>query len=281
MAKNLLSKFNKIINDKRPGGMKTRIIRNATSAFRGLPDAIIIGAQKSGTTSLFRYLEQHVQIAGSEPKEVHYFDNHYDLGTLWYRSHFPYKTDSILLESSPYYLCYPHAAKRIYDLLPNVKLIAILRNPTDRAISHYFHQVRAGAEKLPILEAFTKEEDRIQSLWEKILADESYTDSTHQRFSYKQRGIYIEQLNRYWKYFDPENLLVLNSDNFFADPQKTLTNVFDFLEVKPNVETIDFKTHTKGSNKEEVPAEVYDYLNEFFKPYNEQLYQHLGEDFSW
>lgn len=269
-----------IINDKSTG-RKKRIFRYATSMFRGLPNIIIIGAQKAGTTSLFRYLEQHPQIIGSQPKEVHFFDNNFDLGPLWYRSHFPYRSNQLLLEASPYYLCYPYCAQRIYELVPNIKLIALLRNPTERAISHYFHQVRVGAEKLPIFEAISNEEERIGASWEKILTNETYTDRAHQRFSYKQRGMYLEQLERYWKYFDPKNFLILNSDRFFSDPEGTLTEIFNFLDVPPVVEKINFKRHTIGSNKKEVPAEVYDYLNEFFKPYNRKLYQHLGEDFGW
>ena len=118
----------------------------------GLPDFIIIGAQKSGTTSLYRFIVKHPAIAPATKKEVHYFSIWYKFGELWYRSHFPtnlsrynfYKrTNQKLLsgEASPVYLFYPVVPGRMKELLPDVKLIVILRNPVDRAYSHYHHSL--------------------------------------------------------------------------------------------------------------------------------------------
>ena len=260
---------------------KDRVVRTVTSIFRQLPNIIIIGAQKSGTTSLFNYLEQHPQIVGSKPKEVHYFDINYEYGTLWYRSHFPLKSNSLALEASPYYICHPHAPKRIYNLLPNVRLIAILRNPVERAISHYFHQVRTRSEKLPIFDALKYEEVRLKTSWKNMVADEMYNNRNHQRFSYKQRGVYIEQLERFWKFFDSRNLFIINSEKLFTEPFNTLNEIFSFLEVDSNVKDIDLKKYTVGVNRKKVSREVYDYLTEYFKPFNERLYERIGEDFGW
>ena len=124
---------------------------------RPLPDFLVIGAQKSGTTSFFHYIAQHPKIFDHKAKELHFFDLHYGRGAAWYRSQFPLlasvKKDSLVGEATPYYLCHPHAPKRIHGLVPDVKLIVLLRDPVDRAISHYFHEVKKGRETLSIDEA--------------------------------------------------------------------------------------------------------------------------------
>ncbi|MBU0638918.1 MAG: sulfotransferase domain-containing protein, partial [Planctomycetes bacterium] len=144
-----------------------------------MPDLLIIGAQKAGTTSLHRYLCRHPNVLGPWSKEVHYFDIQYDKGTTWYRTHFPswpYKClkdirrgrRSLAFETSPYYLFHPCVPERVHKLLPNVKLIAILRDPVGRAYSHYHHELRLGYETLPLEEALAKEEERLAGEADKI-----------------------------------------------------------------------------------------------------------------
>ena len=255
--------------------------RYATSLVRSLPDVIIIGAQKSGTTSIFKYLSQHPNIEVGAPKEVHYFDNYYQYGDLWYRSHFPIKSSSCVLEASPNYLFFPYAAQRIHQLMPKVKLVAILRNPTERAISHYYHQVRGNAEKLPLLEALQAEEERISPLLQNLIEDETAISRDLRRYSYKKRGIYIDQLEVYWKYFDPKNLLILNYEEFCQQPEKVLEKIYSFVGVEPNNSELDMSRYNVGANKKEASPEVYQYLDEFFKPHNERLYSRLNQDFGW
>ncbi|MCI5147305.1 MAG: sulfotransferase, partial [Candidatus Electrothrix sp. AR3] len=111
-----------------------------TARLRPLPNFLVIGAQKSGTTSLFHYICQHPQVFENKSKEIHFFDHNYHCGANWYRSHFPLAgklmRNRCLGEATPYYLCHPHAPSHIFDLLPRVKIIAILRDPVERAISH-------------------------------------------------------------------------------------------------------------------------------------------------
>ena len=118
------------------------------------PNFLIIGAQRCGTTSLYNYLIQHPQIVPSSKKEVHFFDLNFHLGQSWYEKHFPEVSDNILTgEASPYYIFHPLCPKRIFDYDPSVKLIVILRNPIDRAYSHYRHIVRLGHEPLKFEDA--------------------------------------------------------------------------------------------------------------------------------
>ena len=102
-----------------------------------------------------------------------------------------------------------------------------------------------------------------------------------QQFSYKPRGRYLEQLERYWEYFDPEQLLILNSERLFTDPHQTLGEIFEFIGVTPEVADLDLKKYTVGVNRRKVPDELYAYLDDYFKPHNQRLYQRLGQDFGW
>ena len=183
-----------------------------TARFRGLPDFIIIGAMKSGTSTLFDWLLQHPEIIGSHKKEVHFFDRHYREGERWYRAHFPYacnvRQGSVTGEASPFYLLGPPIAGRIHTLIPDVRLIAILRNPVDRAISHYFHSTRSGKESLPIMEALAVEDARTASAWDRALQGDCRFDRQLTWFSYQKRGLYLEQLQRYWQVFRKENIYI-------------------------------------------------------------------------
>jgi hypothetical protein len=236
---------------------------------------------KSGTSSLYSYLAQHPQILPSSKKEVHFFDNNFQRGEQWYRAHFPLKQQIsagfITGEASPLYLFNPIVANRIYELIPKVKLIAVLRNPTERAISHYFHEVRKNRENLPIMEALQAEETRLA----RVLQCREFDDFPYIHFSYKKRGIYIEQLQEFWQYFSKEQLLCLRSETLFEELQRTLREVFAFLEVDETFEVKDTKPRNVGRNREEVAPEVYEYLNDFFSSYNQELYQNLGQDFGW
>src|SRR5215208_8528317 len=120
----------------------------ATAKLRPLPDFLILGAQKAGTTALYAYLRWHPQITGPSFKEVSFFDRHYARGERWYRAHLPMRRSSIVGEASPSYLFHPLAPERVAQMLPNARLVALLRNPVDRAFSHYQHEVALGREPL-------------------------------------------------------------------------------------------------------------------------------------
>lgn len=262
--------------------------RRATWRYRVLPDFILIGAQKCGTTSLFHYLGQHLQLAPSFGKEVHFFDGGLDprvdnfaKGQAWYRAHFPLKkhmsAQNKTFEASPFYIFNPQAPKRIADLTPEVKLIAVLRNPTERAISHYFHEKRKQRDPLPIFEALLEEERRLDS----VLQNEDYKHRVFIHHSYKSRGLYRKQLERYLEHFPPSQMLVLNSEKLFTEPDETLKRVFTFVGVDPGFMVKDLKPRNVASNRSQVEPEVYEYLTSYFRPHNQALYDLLGENFGW
>ncbi len=273
---------------KRSARDLVREYRQATWEKRALPDFIIIGAQKGGTSSLYNYLGQHPQIIPSYKKEVHYFDSGispsidtFAKGTKWYASHFPLRknvsADTKTFEASPLYLFNPVAAKRISKLLPDVKIIALLRNPTERAISQFFHEARLNRELLPMKVAFETELSRIQP----AIDARDYKNDDFICHSYKSRGLYKEQLERYSDYFPKEHMLVLQSELFFLDPSRVLKQVFKFVGVDQDYKIKDLKPRNVASNRSKIPPEIYEDLNAFFSTHNEALYKFIGETYDW
>lgn len=256
--------------------------RLLTAPLRRLPDFIIIGAMKAGTSSLYSYLAQHPGIKPSLVKEIHYFNRYYQERSLaWYRSFFPLRDGGTWLtgEATPAYLHYPRTAERIHALVPQVRLIVLLRNPVDRAISHYYHMVRQGRETLPLMEALKQEEERLDGEQEKMETEKNYFSTAYGWYSYKKRGKYAEQLKRYWKYFDPSQILVLKSEDFFSQPDQTLHNTFAFLGRDPSFLCSDLTPSNVGGYNDRIPAEVYQYLNDYFADDNEELRELTG--LSW
>jgi hypothetical protein len=206
----------------------------ATAGVRPLPDFLILGAQKAGTTALYAYLRWHPQITGPSFKEVSFFDRHYARGERWYRAHLPARRrDRIVGEASPSYLFHPLAPERVAQLLPDARLIALLRNPVDRAFSHYQHEVALGREPLAFEEAIDREGERMQGEVEHMLRDPEYFSEAWWNYTYLARGRYAEQLERWFESFPRERLLVLLTDELGADPAGTHRRVLEFLGVEP------------------------------------------------
>ena len=240
-------------------------------------DFIIIGAQRCGTTSMYQSIISHPEITFASRKELHFFDLNFKKGLDYYRSQF--KDGTLRGEASPYYIFHPHVPKRIAQFIPKIKLIVMLRNPIDRAYSHYHHQVSMGIEKLSFEDALKAEEKRLAGEYEKILKSESYYSFNHQNFSYLSRGIYVDQLKKWRKFFDQEQILVIKSEDFFADPHKILNEVFDFQGLS-KYNQIENK-HYNMKNYKSMNNETRKNLIEYFKPHNEKLYNFLGRDFNW
>lgn len=215
-----------------------------------MPNFLIIGAHKAGTTSLYRYLDQHPQIFMSALKEPHFFSflNHplnfndpgFNPATLRsvstiedYQSLFLEAGDAIAVgEASPSYLYMPQAASNIFHYLPEVKLIAILRNPADRAYSNFLHcRARKYHEPLEdFAEALKAEAARIVDNWSPL-------------WHYKQMGFYYEQLRRYYQLFPKEQIQIFLYDDFQTDPSAMLRKIFLFLQVSPEFESDLTKRH--------------------------------------
>lgn len=262
-----------------------------TARFRLLPDFLIIGAQRAGTTSLYRYLVQHPAVLPVVlTKGVHYFDTAFEKGVLWYRAHFPLEAHAALLarrlgvavktgEGSPYYVFHPLAAERIARTVPDVKLILLLRDPVERAYSHYQHEVARGFEHLPLREALEAEEERLAGERERMMTDPQYQSFAYQHHSYVARGRYLEQILRWRELFPREQLLILISEEFFADPAATMARVLAFLDLPP-WRPPAFARFNAGRYPPMEEA-VRRHLEHLFRGPNEELARYLGRSLPW
>lgn len=212
-----------------------------------LPNFIVPGAQKSGTTALRIYLAQHPDIYVAS-KEIHFFDDdrNFSNGREWYEKFFEnWNGEKAIGEKTPEYLYDEKVPERIYKVLPNVKLIFVLRNPVDRAYSHYWHNIRSGLETLGFEKAIEKEEERIKDPKLKKI------------YSYKDRGKYVLQIKRYEKFFPKSNMLFLLAEDLKYDRENTLQKILKFLDVEYDFEFKDLKEkHVGGIPKSKFLARL-------------------------
>lgn len=233
-----------------------------------LPDFLVIGAMKAGTTFLFAALAAHPHVIRSRRREIHFFGSRFRRGESWYRTHFPTGFElrryrAITGEGSTSYLANPDSPVRIRSLLPAVRMVALLRDPVDRAISNYFHEQRTGRETLPIADAFA-------------------ASGRPGHLAYQRRGLYAEQLARYYELFPRDQLLVLKSETLFAEPKRVIDRVYQFLDLDPSLCARDYTPRNLGGyDPGQVPASVYEELTGFYAPHNERLYEMVGEDWGW
>lgn len=258
------------------------MIRGQTAPDRErLPSFIIPGAMKAGTTSLFGYLSGHPQLAASREKEVHYFDVNFHRGARWYAGQFPRPRRGadgrprLSFESSPYYLFEPRVPARVHALLPDVKLVMLVRDPVDRAFSHYHNNRRLGRERLSFEEAIDAEEERLAGEEERMLADPGYVSLVHKRFSYLARGLYAEQLLRWRRFFAAEQMLVVDAGRLFADPRVVVAEVVSFLGLDPWTPT-DCPPLNEGRHGDSMQPQTRTRLEAFFAPHEQRLVDLIG-----
>jgi hypothetical protein len=255
---------------------------------RALPDFVIAGAQRAGTTSLYRYLLEHPRVAWPRfVKGVHYFDVDYARAPRWYRSHFPLERNlrrddparrRVTGEASPYYLFHPHVPQRLAETVPDVRVIAILRDPVARALSHYAHERARGFEPLDLADALDVEERRLTGE-ERRLADPAYRSFSHQHHSYVARGRYIAQLDRYREVLPSQQLLVLDADDLLTDTQHVFDRVCRFLGIGQH--TLDTPRRFNARPKASVRGPVRSRLVAAFRDDVEGVAELLGHRPSW
>ena len=261
--------------------------RSFTSPWRRNPDFIIIGVQKGGTTSLYRYLCEHPDIIPALKKEVHYYDKKIHLGSFWYKKHFPLKyihSNKICGEASPYYFFHPLAAQRINRDLPDVKLILLLRHPVERAYSHFQMAVRKKHEySSDFLLAIKQERGKIEIEKNRIINNPEYISWMHPRFSYIERGKYFEQLVQWFKFFKREQILILKSENLFSRTNFELEKVHQFLGIR-HIPLKKIEAFSKGLYqplKNVLSEKEYGKLKILFRDDVKLLSKELGNEFEW
>ncbi len=260
----------------------------STARFRVLPQFLIVGGQRCGTTSLYKYLAQHPGVAAPPlGKGAHYFDTNFAKGERWYRGHFPTRLvltggprePRITGEGSPYYLFHPCVPARARAVVPDAKIIAMLRDPVARAYSHYWHEVARGFEALSFDQAIDLEGERLAGEDERLRTVSNYESFGHQHWSYLARGRYAEQLEAWYASFPKEQVLVISSKDFFANTDAVYSRILEFLDLPPN----RLPRYETYNPHEYLPmrTELRQQLACHFAGPNTDLYRLLGKDFGW
>jgi hypothetical protein len=260
-----------------------------------LPDFAVIGTMKGGTSFFYHLLSQHPLVQTAAAKELHFFDAHFDLGVEWYRRCFPAPRledgrRTITGEATPY-MSHRLAPERMAKVVPEARLIALLRNPVERAYSHYHHQAaKSRLENRTFEEAIgLKGTGETRQAWQ--LGEEGETPGRENRAGgldedsgYLSRGVYVDQLLRWSELFGKEQILVLKSEDFFEHQWANLKTAFEFLglpEWESEASKVISRKRNKGSYEEEMNPATRRRLEEYFEPHNRRLYGYLGVDFGW
>ncbi len=250
--------------------------------FRKKCSAFIIGAQKAGTTELFSILSLHPDIVPSINKEVHFFSSEYkyaNYGLQWYKKQFPYIpiwSSKILMEATPSYMFSPLAIERIKTYNPNSKIIILLRDPVKRAFS---------AWNMFNKEFRKKDRDKLlldERSFDKAIHDEVNDPNKENKRYYLSKGHYSDQLEIVFKYFDPENVLIIQSERFWYNRSNYLNKICNFLNISPyTFKLVETKHQGKGNYSESMSKEIEKELIEYYAPYNRKLFQLLNTEFDW
>ncbi|MDX5449056.1 MAG: sulfotransferase domain-containing protein [Bacteroidota bacterium] len=232
---------------------------------------------------MFDHISQHPKVLPSSRKEVQFFGTRYRNGWNWYRSHFPLSlgTKGFLTgESTPYYLFHPMAPSLIASRMKDLRIIVMLRNPVERAYSHFKMQQRNGVETFrSFQEAIDAEDERIRSHMDKVSIDPYYYSEDHLRFAYLHRGLYGQQLERWFSFFPRENFHFIKSEDFFQDPQKALFGVQDFLDLD-RMDPGTLKPKNQGNYSISDFTLPEDWRDRYFEDMK-KLKSLTGIDFNW
>ncbi len=238
------------------------------------PNFIIIGSQRCGTTSLYTYLAQHPQILTPIKKEMDFFSWHFDRGIDWYLAHFPpmpVGEQFLTGEASPSYFDSLEAPERLYSAFPEVKLVVLLRNPVDRAISQFYRLTELNWEVRSFDRAISDEIARLAQNPAYIIGEEPG--------NYLARGRYIEFIKNWLNFFPKEQLLVLRSEDFYAGTATTVKQVLEFLDL-PEYQLPEYQNANPGSYQP-ISDSMRDRLSDYFRPYNQELEDYLRRKFDW
>lgn len=263
-----------------------------TAGARVLPDFIVIGGQRCGTTSLFRALNQHPQmVRPTFNKGINYFDVHHDRGFDWYRGHFPTRlvasrrnsvadAEPIAYEASGYYMFHPAAMDRIADELPDVRLVVMLRDPVERAFSAWKHERARDFETENFIDALALEEERLDGEIERMLAEPGYQSYSHRHHAYRRRGEYGDLLADVVDRIGRSRLHVMFSESFFSEPEREFERLCEFLGATSPPANVSHERHNARPS-DDMPDEARARLVAHFEPLDQRLEDVIGERPPW
>ena len=270
---------------------ESRRFRHATSRLRLLPSFLIIGAQQAGTESLFAALRRHPNVVapytshqGVRPREPHFFDRNFSYGVGWYRSCFPLMKgrllrrlrgrDLIAGEATPTYLAHPDVPARVAATVPGVVLIALLRDPVERAYWHYEWMRRIGLEPLSLADALHAEDERMA-----VEEQGDFRPGVPGQYAYVGRGLYADQIERWLAFFPRERFLAISAEDYATRPREVYPEVLDFLELEPRLPRRFQSANWMGTAQIDPTVRVR--LEERFAEPNARLRRLLGQEFAW
>jgi hypothetical protein len=258
-------------------------VPEATPEMRAIsaPDFVIVGTQRGGTTSLHAYLRAHPDIVTPAKKEIHFLTDRFERGAAWYIGQFPafVPENTLVGEATPYALFHPLAPQRLFHVSPGARIIVLLRNPVDRAYSHYLHEHARGHETLAFEDAIAVEPERLRGLEDRLATGELLVSDVHKRASYIERGRYARQLERWFSVFPRDQLLILRSEDLYANPVQVTRQVTDFLGIAP-LEIEAFSAHNATSGPP-MQATTREMLERQFAEDNAHLTALLSWDAAW
>ena len=254
-----------------------------TSPFRTIPNFIVIGVKRCGTTTLYEQLSEHPCIEKSAHDNLGFFNNNFELGMNWYKSHFVtnFRKKEIERKYGKFatydvtssYIQKKKTAQNIFKTLPNVKLILILRNPTDRAYSEYNQNIIDENESRDFTELIKQEINEIQNMENENL------EFSSNKINLVKKGIYIKQILPWMDIFPKKQILIISTEEFDKNTTETYNKIFRFLEL-PKYEIKNERRYRKG-NYEKMKEETRKMLNNFYQKYNEELFQKIEKKFDW
>lgn len=260
------------------------------------PDFLVVGTKRGGTTSLFNYLCSHPGVLGMFPrprekKSTDYFFTEYQRGPRWYRSHFHTEQLRALMarrlgyrplggEASPYYIWDPRIAERVATTAPGVRAIMLVRDPVERAWSHYRERVHNGVEPLSFDDALDAEEDRTSGELDRMMADPGYHSTAYDWYSYRARGVYLPQIQNWLQHFPASQLLVLRSEDLYDDVPGTVDRVAAFLDL-PTAPLPTTRAYNAVDGRSGMSDSARAALSDFYAEPNGALTEFLGRDLGW
>ena len=258
----------------------------ATAGLRPPPDFLLIGTKRGGTTSLGRYLFAHPRVVPlfprrATPKGVRYVDEHPERSERWYRSHFAtvvvrgpaVHPRKLAGEATANYLFHPEGAARTHAVAPDARILALVRDPVERAWSHWRERSRRGVETLAFEDALEAEEARLAEAF-------AAGGTAAGNVAYRAQGRYADLLPAWFDRFGRDRVLVLVSEEFYADPAAAYATVLAFLGL-PAHELGSYPAYNFREPTERMRDATRAELEASFAPENRRLEELLGRELPW
>ena len=286
---------------KRAGSGAFRVLGTATASLRPMPDFMLVGTKRGGTTSFYYDILKEPQVVtlfpsakylpkSNETKGVHFFDSNFGKGERWYRSFMPTRVSRrraekivgkpvVVGEASPYYMFHPLAAERAAAMVPDAKILVLLRDPVMRTYSHWKERRRSSAEPLEFEAALAAEDSRLAGEEQKLRDDPTYYSYAHEQQSYLTQSRYVRHLRKWYELYGADRILVVASEDYYAEPDEVMRQVAGFLGIDHT--TLPKGEHMNAAGGEGISAETRERLTNELEDDTAELEALIGRKLPW